>query len=226
MSRSTRRWRGAPGREVPRVAPVGRVKLHARELAPSTDLRGRRVMQLADAAHELPRLERVTVGHGDLPQVAGIVEARGSHLGVEAAVRQQTGGDRAFGGVRQQLGLPREPAAPVGLLREREAVEERRCVAGGAWVRVVAPRATERRSFLDDHEIVDAGALELHAHADAGVPGADDHDLCDSCQGFLSSVYLVDVRAAAERRHLPLDPRLPSAYVARGSIGLESRRRR
>ena len=49
----------------------------------------------------------------------------------------------------------------------------------GAWIGVVPPRATQSFLFLENHEIMNARALELDGHAQARHASADDQHLAD-----------------------------------------------
>src|SRR3954453_15164340 len=76
--------------------------------------------------------------------------------------------------VAPDLRAGREDVRPVGVELERVLVEARGDVAGQPRVGVVAPGAAHRLGLLVDREAVDAGPLELDAHAEPRHAGADD----------------------------------------------------
>ena len=90
---------------------------------------------------------------------------------VEAVEHSRAGGDLLE--VGQDLGLRRVGVRPVGVGREREAVEVARDVARGAGVGVGPPRPAEPVGLLDDQELL-AVVLQPDGQRDAGEPGADD----------------------------------------------------
>jgi hypothetical protein len=65
----------------------------------------------------------------------------------------------------------------MGILLVGEGVHVRLDVAGAARIGVVAPGAADLVGLLQDHEIGDAGVLELDGHAEPGEPGTNDDDL-------------------------------------------------
>src|SRR5579871_1090422 len=56
--------------------------------------------------------------------------------------------------------------------RERKLIDVHWNVARAAWIGIVAPRSTGFRFALHNGEILDAGAHQLDARADAAVPGS------------------------------------------------------
>ena len=156
-------------------APSGTARRGSRR---ARDRRRRRPVQLAHAGDEELCLDGLAVGELDAPQRCA---RRRSAPTVTSELKRQCGSSPGLHGaldrVAEQLRLPGEAPAPVGLLREREAVEERGRVTGGAGVGVVAPRAAERgRPSRGSGNRRCRRCFELHAHADAGVAGADDRD--------------------------------------------------
>ena len=105
-----------------------------------------------------------------------LVEGRLGDLGAEPDVVRDVEAVHAVLEVGEDLGLLGELPGPVDVGRERERVEVRRHVAGGAGIRVVPPGAADAVGLLVDRERLDAGPLQLDAHADAAEAGADDRD--------------------------------------------------
>jgi hypothetical protein len=74
------------------------------------------------------------------------------------------------------LGLRRVAARPPGVGRERELVEVRRDIAGGAGVGVVVPDAADALAALEDRDVLVARAAQQRDRADAAEAAADDGD--------------------------------------------------
>ena len=110
------------------------------------------------------------------PLFNGIMYSRGGLSRAETEMGPETPLRSARLHVGENLRLIRPLARPVGLLLEREAVEERGRVAGCARVVVVAPGAADPVRLLQDREGVDAGFLQSDREAQAGKAGADDGD--------------------------------------------------
>ena len=85
--------------------------------------------------------------------------------------------------VVEDLRLFGELAGPVGLRREREAVQVRGHVAGRPRIGVVAPGASDAVGLLVDREGLDPGQLELDGHGETAGSGTEDDDPRAGCSG-------------------------------------------
>ena len=74
------------------------------------------------------------------------------------------------------LGLGRVAARPARVRVERELVQVRRDVAGGAGIGVVVPDATDALAALEHRHVLVAGPAQHHRRADAAEAAADDGD--------------------------------------------------
>ena len=77
--------------------------------------------------------------------------------------------------VGQNFPARREAVAPLGVQRERVAVEVGRDVAGDPRIGVLPPRSPEPVGLLVDDVVVEPGFLELDGRENPGHAGAD-HD--------------------------------------------------
>ena len=166
--------RDALAGEIVRVVPASRVEALAPEPLEARDRRDRRPVQLPDGAHQHVGRRLGTARRADAPGGRVVVPARPGDLRPEADVAEDVVLPRAMIHVVPDLLLRRPLPRPVGLLLEGEAVGERRHVARGARVRVVAPRPAEAIRLLEDREAVDAELLQTDAEAEAGEARPDD----------------------------------------------------
>src|SRR5919109_1744054 len=183
--------------------------------------------------NEEVRHSLLAVRSADSP--ATVLEVAAHDLLAEADVRTEAIliGDALE--VAPDLRTRRERVAPVRVELERVLVEARRYVAGESGVGVVPPRAADGLGLLVDLEAVDAGLLELDAHAQARHPGTHDRHrgrttvVAPSQQTVHTVSFLAgepSIRSApgvvghlpAERGARgvpPLGPRVPRANLAR-----------
>ena len=173
--------------------------------------------QRAGAAHEKARAQRVAALGGELPAAAGFIEGGFGEPRAEPQVSDQA---VLFGHllhVGLDFGRRGEAARPAGVGRERERIGRRGHVDMRTGIGVVPPGAAEPRLLFEDDEIVDAGALELHGHAQTGHAGAEDDHLVprgdrrrgvgqrpvrearDACDGRVGAGQ----RAAMHLEHMP-----------------------
>src|SRR3954454_7476930 len=110
------------------------------------------------------------------PLRAVLVPARALHLGARADAIQHAVAPRDVLQIGLDLGLRCVAARPARVGLERELVEVRGHVAGGAGVRVVVPDAADALAPLEDRDVLVAGAPQHHDRADTGEAAADDCD--------------------------------------------------
>src|ERR1700674_575012 len=146
------------------------------EAVESGQVGGEGPIELADAAQQQVCYGGLARGRAEPPNSLFVVPSRRGDLGAESDVRHEIVLARAVLHVGEDLGLRSPFARPVGLLLERETVGERRHVAAGARIRIVAPGAAEVFGLLEDREGVYPAALELDRQAQAGEAGANDGD--------------------------------------------------
>ena len=159
------------------VVPARRMQALSLEVVQTRDVRPARLAQRPGAAHEEARAQGVSAFGGQLPVAAGFVEARLGDARAEADVREQPEARGYPLHVGLDLGCAGETAGPVRVGREGERIHRRRHVDMGARIGVVPPGAAESVLLFEDHEVVDAGALELDRRAQPRHAGAEDHHL-------------------------------------------------
>ena len=163
-----------PG-EVEIVVPPRRVEGGAREAVEAGDGRDERFGERAGRGHEHVG-GPVAAARGEAP-AGGLVVPHG--LRHVVIVADMLGDAPPLGHVAEvgpDLGLWRETSAPTRVRRERELVEVRLHVAGGAGVRVVAPHAAEVVGPFEEHEVVEALLTQPHGRADPAEAGPHDRD--------------------------------------------------
>ena len=107
------------------------------------------------------------------PHERVVVPAGLLHGGLEAEPVEHPGALGDAADVVLDLRLLGEGPGPVRVGREREGVELRGDVAGGAGIGVVAPGAADVRAALGDQEVGLAGLLELDRGGEPAEAGAD-----------------------------------------------------
>jgi len=155
------------------VVPARRVEHRPFKLAEARDGRDRRLGQGAVTEREHVGGEAAP-RRGDAPPPLALIPQRVDHLMAEAEVRQETEAHGAAAQVVPDLGLGREGAAPVGVGREGERVQVGRHVAGGARVRVVAPRPADVVGALEHDEVVDPALFQPDRQSQTRKTRADD----------------------------------------------------
>ena len=138
------------------MVPLGRVEGRALELLDPRDRRDRRAGELAAGGDQDVELVALA-GVGDQrPAPRLVVEGRADRLDAEAQVRREPEVLAQSLEVVEDLRLGRVAARPVVAGRERERVEVRGHVAGGAGVGVGAPDAADGLAALEDREVLDS----------------------------------------------------------------------
>ena len=156
------------------VVPLGGVEHGPLEVADPGQRRDRGPGELAaggDQQIELGTLARVG-DHG--PASALGVEAGLGHLGAEPQVGCDAEVARALFEVGEDLPLRCVTARPVVPGRERERVQVRGHVAGGARVGVRAPDPADGVAPLEYGQLLEPGLAQPDRRADAAEAGADD----------------------------------------------------
>jgi len=121
--------------------------------------------------HEV-RLVRRPVGEREPPATA--LEGAARHFASIANERVDSPAARDILEVREDLRARREAMRPLGIGRERVAVEVRRHVTGEAGIRVLAPGPAETVGLLVDDDVFEARPAQLDGGEDPGHPGPDD----------------------------------------------------
>ena len=168
--------RDALAGEVDVVVPQRGVERRPLEALPAGDVRVRRAGELADRGDEHVDDHRVTAVDLDRPRPGGVVEGGAEHLGVEPAVPAHVVLVRDVPDVVEDRRLPGEPVRPAWVGLERERVERRGHVAGGARVGVLPPHASDVAALLEHHDVVVAAPLELDHRGETAEAGPDDRD--------------------------------------------------
>lgn len=166
----------ALAREVVIVVPPGRVKDLALELVEAGDVRALRLVELPTAEDHDVVLELLTRSGRQGPGARVIVVGGCLNRRVETRLGIEVLLTHARLEVLEDLLVARIGLGPVVLATEREGVEVRGDIAGGARVRVVEPRAANLGGGLEDLEGRDPCCLQAHSHADATKASANDRD--------------------------------------------------
>ena len=161
-----------PAGEVDVVVPLRGVEQVTGERLDALDLGELRRGQATGRVDQRGARE-VARGRPHPPQHRLVVPRRLEELDAEVEAVEHAGLGRDLLQVREDLGLRGVGVRPVGVRREREAVEVARDVAGRARVGVGPPRAAERLVLLDDEELLPV-LLEADRQGHAGEAGADD----------------------------------------------------
>ena len=184
--------------QVDRFVPGGRVERGAGEVLASRERGERRAVELADGADEgvegLRRGGGVVARRGDaqVPLPRPVVEAGLGHLGGEAddvAQAELLGHALEVG---EQVGLGREPRAPLVGLGEGEAVELVGHVDPAARVHVLQPGAADVGVLLE-HGDRNAGLAQTVRRGQTGGAGADDRATETGAAVIVGGADLVDV---------------------------------
>ena len=173
------------------------------KLVDARDVRIRRMVQHPGRGDDEVRLVGRSVGELEPPAAA--LEGAAGHLAAVADERVDPPAPRDVLEVREDLRPRREAMAPLGIERERVAVEVRRHVAGQAGIRVLAPGPAETVGLLVDDDVVVARLAELDGGEDAGHAGPDDgeaHSPTSARIGvpFTRSTLMIAPRAPDARR--------------------------
>ncbi len=125
----------------------------------------------------------------DPPARRVVVPGRLAHVVAEPDVRRDAEPVGDVAEVVLDLGLGREPAAPVGVGRERERVQVRLDVARRARVGVVPPHAADLVGPLEHDQALDALLEQPDGRPDPPEPGSDDGsvDVGDGRHGAASA---------------------------------------
>jgi hypothetical protein len=158
------------------VPPGGRVERRAGEVAEPGQRGDGGAGELAAGRDQYTGLVGGSVGEAEHPGAAAVVEARLGHLDAESDPRQHAEPLGDLLQVLADLRLRRITPGPVALRREREGVEGRRDVAGGARIAVGRPHPAHAIGALEDRDVADAGPGQPDGHPDAAEAGADDGD--------------------------------------------------
>ena len=167
--------------EVVVVIPAGRVEGGSLELAEAGDVRNVGPVQLSEPAHHDVRLVTITDGRRERPPAGLLGPGHLGDLGLEPQVRTQFEPGHQRLEVVEDLGLFGELPGPVGLGREREAVEVRRDVAPRARIAVVPPGSPHPVGLLEEGEGVASGEFELDRHRQPTRAPTDDRHLRRRC---------------------------------------------
>ena len=163
-----------PG-ELDVVAPLRGVERRALEALEAGDRRHRRHRELAAGGEQhvgLVRRRRSSAAptcRARRPSAPAAPRCRADPLEHPVAPRDVLE-------VGLDLGLGRVAARPARVRRERELVEVRGDVAGGAGIGVVVPDAADPLAALEDGDVLVAGAAQHGDGADAAEAAADDGD--------------------------------------------------
>ena len=168
--------RHPPSGQVVVVPPVRRVERRAGEVLETRQGRDGGAGELPAGGHEHVGPERAAVGEVEHPAAAGLVEPRRGDLDAEPDPGQHPEPLRDVLQVGADLRLRRVAAAPVGFRGEREGVQGRRDVTGGAGIAIGRPHAADPVRALQDRHVLDAGPHQPDGHADPAEAGADDRD--------------------------------------------------
>ena len=159
------------------VVPARGVQPLALEVIQTGDVGPARPAQRPGAAHEEARAQHIAAVGSNAPMAGGCVEGGLGDLRAQPQMRQQPEASRHALHVGLDLGRAGEAPGPVGVGCEGVGIGRRRHIDVCAGVGVVPPGATQPGLLLQDHEVVDARALELDARTQARHACAEDHHL-------------------------------------------------
>ena len=130
--------------------------------------------QLAAGGDQDVGLDLVAAGNLQPPAARLLVEGGTFDVAAETGLVEHAEAARDALEVGLDLVAWREASRPIGVGSERQRVQMRRDVAGGARIGVGAPDPAEPVAALEDHEVVDAAARELDGGGDATEAPSDD----------------------------------------------------
>ena len=164
-----------PG-QVEAFVPPRRMEDGPLEAVEAGDLREARLGEGPRRGHQ--HVGRVrTVAGLDTPARTPLVPHGLGDVVAEADVREDAEALGHVAEVGPDLGLRREPARPAWVRRERERVEVRLHVAGGAGVTVIAPHPAHVVGTLQHDEVADPRLPQPDGRAEPGEAGTDDGDV-------------------------------------------------
>ena len=132
------------------------------------------MVQHAGRGDDEVRVVGRSVGKHEPPPAA--LEHAAGHLAAVAGECVDAPAPRDVLEVREDLRARREAMRPLGIERERVAVEVRRHVAREPGIRVLAPGPAEPVGLLVDDDVVVARLAQTDGGEDAGHAGTDDDD--------------------------------------------------
>jgi hypothetical protein len=204
------------------VAPLRGVKRGAGEAVEAGD-RG----QLGDG--ELPAGGDqhvrfvVAVARFEQPRVAVLLPVRARDLDVRVDALEHAVAAGDVFEVLLDLGLGREAPRPARVGRERELVQVRGHVAGGAGIGVVVPRAADALAAVEDGHVVVAGAAQHDGGGDAAEARADDSDRSRQAAtpvDVRNATHVVNTTLVRDRSWPGVRARLRERYAATHGLGL------